>query len=117
MIELMFKLPWPPSLNRYWRNVKGRTLISKEGRDYREEVINHIGKGTTMLHSRLAVEICAYPPDHRKRDLDNLFKGVLDSMTHAGVWKDDSLIDDLRIVRKAVDSEGRLMVRVRQVIE
>jgi Holliday junction resolvase RusA-like endonuclease len=46
---------------------------------------------------RVVVEV--YVPDRRKRDLDNLHKGILDSLTHAGVWGDDSQIDDLRIYR------------------
>jgi crossover junction endodeoxyribonuclease RusA len=31
-------LPLPPSANRYWRHVKGRVLISKEAREYRQAV-------------------------------------------------------------------------------
>ena len=30
----------------------------------------------------------------------------------AGVWKDDSQIDDLRIVRRGVESPGRVLVTV-----
>jgi crossover junction endodeoxyribonuclease RusA len=117
MIDLMFQLPWPPSINRYWRNFKGRTIISKDGRDYRAAVIGKLGKGGPILSDRLAVEIYAYPPDNRRRDLDNVIKVPMDCLTHAGIWKDDSLIDDLRIVRKAVERNGRLMVRVRQINE
>lgn len=28
-------LPWPPSVNRYWRAVNGRNILSAEGRAYR----------------------------------------------------------------------------------
>jgi hypothetical protein len=28
--ELIFTLPYPPSANRYWRNVKGRMVVSVE---------------------------------------------------------------------------------------
>lgn len=31
MPELMLTLPFPPSVNSYWRNIKGRTLISEKG--------------------------------------------------------------------------------------
>ncbi|NBW22487.1 MAG: RusA family crossover junction endodeoxyribonuclease, partial [Caulobacteraceae bacterium] len=36
------------------------------------------------------VVIEAFPPDRRKRDLDNILKSLLDALTHAGVWEDDS---------------------------
>ena len=32
------ELPWPPSVNHYYRRVGPRTLISREGRQYRRDV-------------------------------------------------------------------------------
>lgn len=32
----MITLPWPPSVNRMWRSVRGRNILSQEGRQYRE---------------------------------------------------------------------------------
>ena len=37
MLEV--ELPYPPSINHYWRRVGARTLISREGRRFRREVI------------------------------------------------------------------------------
>jgi crossover junction endodeoxyribonuclease RusA len=110
MIELT--LPWPPSVNHYWRNVAGKTIISADGRAYRKAVADQvlIQRGAKQMAGRLAVEIVAHVPDKRRRDLDNLLKSVLDSMTHAGVWLDDSQIDDLRITRAGIG--GMVKVRV-----
>jgi crossover junction endodeoxyribonuclease RusA len=58
----------------------------------------------------LRVEIEAFPPDKRKRDLDNVLKSLLDSLTHAGVWEDDSQIEDLRIYKATI--AGMVKVRV-----
>lgn len=32
-------LPWPPSVNTYWRTFRGRMLISAHGRDYRVRAV------------------------------------------------------------------------------
>ena len=105
MNQLVLNLPWPPSLNSYWRSpnkgpLAGRTLISEKGRKYRKDVENktlmdlcNIAGGLRgaafVGGERLSVAIYAYPPDKRRRDLDNLPKAVLDSLTNAGVWADD----------------------------
>ena len=112
--HLLF-LPWPPSLNRYWRNVQGRTLISAEGRDYRGAVITGLkrfGGAPQLGAQRLSVTITAAPPDKRRRDLDNLLKAALDALTHAGVWDDDSQIDRLTIWRAPVTPGGALRIEV-----
>ena len=97
MIELT--LPWPPSVNRYWRSYMGRVLISAEGRKYRRAVAEQVliqGENKQVDYA-MKVEIKAYRPDRRRRDLDNLLKAVLDSMVHAGVMEDDALVEDLRV--------------------
>lgn len=109
-------LPFPPSVNGYWRHpskgqLAGRHLISEKGRQYRRAVadfvtLHRIGRVT----GRLSVSIEVFPPDRRKRDLDNLPKGVLDSLAHAGVIADDGDIDSLLIERKGIHKGG--MVRV-----
>jgi hypothetical protein len=33
------------------------------------------------------VEILLYPPDNRRRDIDNYTKGLFDALTHAGVGR------------------------------
>ena len=105
-------LPWPPSLNRYYRNVAGKTLISAEGRAYRKAVADQvlIQRGSKQYAGRLSVAIVAHVPDKRRRDLDNLFKGVFDALTHAGVWLDDSQVDELSIKRGPIG--GMLKIEV-----
>ncbi len=102
---LQIDLPWPPSVNHYYRRVGHKTLISAEGRKYRELVkalvLGHcvIHRSPVPIKDRLSVTIQAHPPDRRKRDLDNLFKSVLDSLQHAGVYEDDGQIDALMVTR------------------
>jgi crossover junction endodeoxyribonuclease RusA len=59
----------------------------------------------------MRVEIQAFRPDRRRRDLDNLLKAILDSLTHAGVMQDDALIEDLRIYW-ADDVGGMVKIKI-----
>lgn len=62
--ELRFVLPFPPSVNRYYRHVGRRTLLSREGRNYREVVLALLaGRVRQPLTSHLQVELDPYPPD------------------------------------------------------
>lgn len=88
-------LPWPPSVNRYWRAVNGRNILSAEGRAYRAS----LRPSEMIVRGRVAVLISAYPPDNRRRDLDNMLKATLDALVHTGAIEDDGDIDDLHIVR------------------
>ena len=120
---LTISLPYPPSVNHYWRRVGSRTLISREGRTFRKNVCALLGGLPAGRHGggprkppaggRVALCMDAFPPDHRRRDLDNIQKPVLDALQHAGVYEDDSQIDLLITRRCKVDKpHGRLAVHV-----
>ena len=113
---IILTLPWPPSINTYWRTFQGRMIISAKGRDYRKAVFEQVTlqAGALNYQGKLRVEIEAYRPDKRRRDLDNLLKAVLDGCTHADVWEDDSNIVDLRIYW-ADTVGGMLKVKVSEV--
>ena len=62
------------------------------------------------LVGRLAMAIELYPPDNRRRDIDNPTKGVLDALQHGGAYADDCQIDYLSISRGLVEKGGRMRV-------
>ena len=64
------------------------------------------------LDCRLKVDILVFPPDNRRRDLDNVLKAVLDSLEDAKVFKDDSLIDDLRVRRMDTFKDGKIEIGI-----
>lgn len=109
-------LPWPPSINRYWRNVNGRTIMAADGRRYREEVMWKLAGTRGKFVTPVSVEMVAWYPDKRRRDLDNILKGPLDCITHAGIWEDDSLIESLSIRKAGYDQHNpRLEIEIREI--
>lgn len=94
-------LPWPPSVNQYWRTFRNRMILSAAGREYRKlavgQVLAQLKTVITLKDKPLRVTIEAWRPDNRRRDLDNLLKAALDALAYAGVYEDDSQIRDLRI--------------------
>ena len=119
---MRLKLPYPPTVNRMWRHVvmhgSPRTLLSKAGRIYRDDVaaavLTQLGpvNGKALRDSRVLVEIDAWMPDRRRRDIDNLGKAVLDALESAGVFADDSQVDVLTTRRCGVVRGGCLDVLI-----
>ena len=107
-------LPWPPSVNHYWlRNRNGSIRVSAAGVSFRQEVwLRCRQERISGLTGRLYVSIEAFPPDARRRDLDNILKATLDALQHGGVYKDDSQIDKLLIVRSPSVKGGLLRVNI-----
>ena len=99
MSAVSLQLPWPPSVNRYWRHVNGRVLISREGRAYRKVVAAACHGVRGLGGARLGVDVVLQPPDRRRRDIDNVLKSLLDALEHAGVYDDDGQIDRLMVHR------------------
>ena len=112
-------LPFPPSVNGYWRAYQGRNILSKRGREYRKRAVIDIqahGLAMARLSGRLEVSLDLHPPDARRRDADNYCKGVLDALTHAGVWGDDEQIDRLHILKCPRDKDNpRVVVTISEI--
>ena len=113
-----FDLPYPPSVNHYWRRVGARTLISRQGRAFRESVCLLLAlRRLHPLDGWLKVHLQIYPPDRRRRDVDNIQKPVLDALQHAGVYHDDFQIVSLITDRMQPVQDGRLEVSITQVTD
>ena len=113
----IFDLPLPPSVNTYWRNFRGRTILSKAGRQFKADVSECvIDQNVPKLgNARLDVTIFLHPRDKRKIDLDNRLKSCLDAIQDAGVYDDDEQIDSLTIHRGAIKSGGGVRVVIRTI--
>lgn len=70
-----------------------------------------------MLYGSLGAEFHFYPPDRRKRDLDNHLKIPIDSMMHMGLFHDDSQIDEIYIRRHPPMKDGCMEISVFEIPE
>ena len=88
-------------------------IIKKEGKDYKN-FVGLYAKANKIVKTcgKVAVSIEIYPPDKRKRDIDNVLKVLNDSLVEANVIEDDSNIDVLHIERKAVIKDGKILLTI-----
>ena len=86
------------TVNRYWRHVGTRVLVSKEGREFRKTVRSLMKFQKVKKHEGdLIVDIRLIPVDRRRRDVDNSLKALLDAMQAGGAYDDDSQIVRLTV--------------------
>ncbi|MFK53655.1 RusA family crossover junction endodeoxyribonuclease [Salmonella enterica] len=114
-------LPFPPSVNTYWRHPNkgpfaGKSLISVAGRKFRSAtcavIIEQLRRLPKPTSTHAAVEIILYPPDKRIRDLDNYNKALFDALTHAGVWEDDSQVKRMLVEWGPVFPKGKVEITI-----
>lgn len=113
----MFVFDFPPSVNTYYRNWKGRMVLSTKGREFKHHVAQAVSRyeGPYPLTGRLAVYIMLHAPTRRKYDVDNRIKAILDAMESAGVFQDDEQIDVLEVRRGSVEKDGMALVSVEKI--
>lgn len=114
-IEL--SLPYPPSVNHYWRRAGSRTIVSAQGRRFRRQVAAELAFAhVRRFDGRVAVRVVVHPPDRRRRDLDNVLKALLDALAQpGGVYRDDAQIDALEVLRGGVVPGGKVVVTVEAI--
>ena len=107
-------LPFPPTVNSYYSKTRNGVYISNKGRKFRESTADSIIEQLpgVFIDSRMLVEVVLFPPDKRTRDMDNYNKSLLDSLTKAGLWEDDCLIDQLFNYRGQVTRGGACFMRI-----
>lgn len=116
--RIEFVLPYPPTVNTYWRRHGNTYFISEAGKRYCRDVALVVSQQRLKLNlsEKLAIRIIVEPPDKRRRDLDNLLKAPLDALTHAGLLIDDEQFDEINIVRGLPVCGGRLGVKIYEIM-
>lgn len=117
-------LPFPPSVNAYWKQV---VIKTKTGKNFRSTALTKRAKEFRIaafitvkqqypihrvIDYPVKVLIHLHPPSLRKYDVDNFNKGILDALTHSNIWVDDELVCDLRIVKRPKQKGGAVIVDI-----
>lgn len=85
-------LPYPPSANRLWRNLKGKTVKSAEYRQWLHDgTVMIIAQRPRKMLGAYHLKVVATRPDRRQRDIDNLLKPVGDLLALCGVISNDCM--------------------------
>lgn len=103
----------PISINSLYR---GRRFLTDEGRilkkDYGWQIKMQWKK--ELINVPVSVSVDAYFNNNKKRDLDNIAKIILDSLTGL-VLVDDSLISELHIYRKFDKNRPRCELSIKKL--
>ena len=113
---LVLNLPYPPSINTYWRAHGKRRFISKEGMLFREKVAEYLQeyKVPHLGTKRLRMEVTLYPRDRRIQDIDNRIKALWDAL-EGWVYEDDAQIDILLVQRGEIRKGGGCLVMIEEI--
>lgn len=90
--EVRISLPWPPSLNNMFLNVRGKGRVRSENyRKWADEAGWLLkSQKPRKFHEPVRVRVELNPPNARAFDLDNRNKALLDLLVEHGVIIDDS---------------------------
>ncbi len=117
--EWVINLPYPPSLRGLYKpRFGGGLYMSPEGKKYKQDVkMIFLSNNLPSFEGFVRVRIEMYPPDRRKRDIDNILKITQDALQDAGVIEDDSKILTLWVNKNEVRKGGGLDVFVKPAHE
>jgi len=102
----LLRLPSSSSINNYYgHHCKfgfPKIYIKSSGTTYRTLVLDYVLQNNLQLRANtpLKVTIIFTPKSHHRQDVDNILKCLLDALTHAEVWQDDSFIYNLQITKQ-----------------
>lgn len=109
---VIIRLPYPVSVNAMYRNVRGR------GRVKTKKYLDWIGRSAFSYIKKpfdeCVVHIKVKRPDKRKRDIDNIAKGILDLLVHCCVLSDDRCVEKL-IIEWVYDGPDGATIEIRKI--
>lgn len=110
---MKLSLPYPPSVNTMYATVRGRRVLSREGREFKEKVgiLARIAR-VQAIEGDITLSVALYRP-RRSGDLDNRLKAIMDSLTGIA-YADDGQVrkiiaerfEDPKFPRVEIEVEG-----------
>lgn len=107
-------LPYPISANRYWRNMRGRMIKSKEAQDFCNDVkeIAAYGKAK-LINGDVAINVTLHPKTKKNGqasavccDLDNTLKVVIDALQGVAYANDKQIKSIFACVGEPIPNGG-----------
>ena len=90
-MQYVYRLSWPPSVNSIWRQFRGRTILSKQGRLWYEKAKAELAaQKSVLIIGPVSIHIKLCSPTRRSYDPDNKVKGLFDSLVRSKVIEDDN---------------------------
>ena len=117
-LPITLRLPWAPSANVIWRNLKNgavylspqyRTFISDSYYAYLSQ-----GKPKVARGELLQVTLKLFPPHRIAYDIDNRIKPTLDALTKIGFWQDDRYVRKISVIANEPVEGGAIIVEIDQ---
>lgn len=113
--RLNMTLPYPPSGNHMWKHTRqGKHYLTDRARSYYADVgmATYHQQAVIGIDQPIQVQCVLYPPDKRRRDMDNAWKVISDALTKAGVWEDDHFIRKLTLEWQTPVKGGKVFVSI-----
>lgn len=112
LTEQTFTLPLPPSANRYWRNWRGRMVVSSEARKYKEQAFKALAEqGAVCLGDGPVAILIRVFRKIKSGDLDNRIKVVLDSLRGV-IYQDDKQVVEIHAFRHDDRDNPRVEIQI-----
>lgn len=91
-------------------------MISASGRCFRSNafaaILQQLKRRPQPITVNVQVSVLLFPPDKRQRDLVNYLKALFDSLTHAGVWGDDSQVKRFSVEWGTTTKKGKAEITI-----
>jgi len=116
MTEIYLELPLPPSVNSYWGFSGSRRFLTLQAREFKVQVAQQVSQQPIRFgDQRLSLTVTLCFKDKRRADIDNRIKSLLDALMQAGLFNDDSQIDELHVYRGLIQKQGLSLVKICQL--
>lgn len=107
-------LPYPPPLNNLYATVRGRRVLSEEGRSFKARAgLLALAEGLRPTSAEVEVAVAIHRP-RKAGDLDNFLKVILDSMTGVA-WHDDKQVRKITAERFEDKENPRAVISIQEV--